>query len=84
MKINDVLRYPEKIPCDKRLHFIIGVIAMMIMKLFNTPRYISYPALVFLAYAIEFYQKLTKSGHFEHYDALAVVLGGLCVDVGDM
>jgi hypothetical protein len=35
--------------------------------------------LVLVAYGIEYFQKWTKSGHFDHWDAIAVILGGLTV-----
>ena len=37
--------------------------------------------LVLVAYGIEYGQKWTKSGHFDHWDAIAVILGGLTVMV---
>jgi len=36
-------------------------------------------ALISLAWGIEFLQKWTKSGTYDNYDALAVVVGGLIV-----
>ena len=35
--------------------------------------------LVIVAYWIEYIQKLTKTGQFDHHDALAVMIGGITV-----
>ena len=78
-KLNKLLRYPEKIPCDKRLHYMIGVVSTAIIAIFTVDLYIMLGLLVLVAYGIEYVQKWTKSGHFDHWDAIAVILGGLTV-----
>jgi len=78
-KLDKILRYPGKIPCDKRLHMLIGVVLVPILTIFTANVFIIIPSLITLAWGIEFYQKLTKSGTYDNYDALAVVVGGLIV-----
>ena len=78
-KLNTILRYPEKIPCDKRLHMLIGVVLVSILTIFTINVWVVSATLLIVAWGIEFYQKLTKSGTYDNYDALAVVIGGLIV-----
>jgi len=78
-KINSILRYPEKLRCDLRLHMLIGVVLVAILSIFTLTWYIVFGILVFVALGIEFYQKFTKSGTYDNYDAIAVVIGGLIV-----
>jgi len=83
-KLNKILRLPEKIPCDKRLHMLIGVVLVSILSVFTINVFIVLSTLVFVAWGIEFYQKFTKSGTYDNYDALAVVAGGLIVYLSHM
>ena len=78
-KLNKILRFPEKIPCDKRLHALVGVVLVAILSIFTLTWYIVLSVLVFVAWGIEFYQKFTKSGTYDNWDAIAVVAGGLIV-----
>ena len=78
-KLNKILRYPEKLRCDLRLHMLIGVVLVSILTIFTINVWVVSIALVSLAWGIEFYQKFTKSGIYDNYDALAVVAGGLIV-----
>ena len=80
-KLNTILRYPEKIPCDKRLHMLIGVVLVSILTIFTVNVFVVIFALVLIAWGIEFYQKFTKSGTYDNWDAIAVVAGGLIVYV---
>ena len=79
MQINKVLRYPEKLRCDLRLHMLIGVVAVAILTIFTINVWIVSILLISLAWGIEFLQKWTKSGTYDNYDAVAVVVGGLIV-----
>ena len=79
MQINKLLRYPEKLRCDLRLHMLIGVVLIAILSIFTLTWYIVLSVLVFVAWGIEFYQKFTKSGTYDNWDAIAVVAGGLIV-----
>ena len=72
-------RFPEKIPCDKRMHILVGVFYISLLTMFTLNVFIVMPFLVALAWGIEFFQKWTKSGTYDNYDALAVVAGGLIV-----
>ena len=72
-------RYLEKIPADKRLHFMIGTVLTALVTIFTVNLYIILGSLVLVAYMIEYVQKWTKSGTFDHWDAIAVMLGGLPV-----
>ena len=78
-KLNKILRYPERIPCDKRLHMLIGVVLVSILSVFTINVFIVIPTLVLFSWGIEFFQKITKSGTYDNYDALAVMVGGLMV-----
>ena len=78
-KLNTILRYPEKLRCDKRLHMLIGVVLVSILTIFTTNVWVVNIALIAVAWGIEFYQKITKSGTYDNYDALSVVAGGLIV-----
>jgi len=78
-KLNKILRFPEKLRCDLRLHMLIGVVLVSILSVFTTNVFIVISALVLVAWGIEFYQKFTKSGTFDNWDAIAVVAGGLIV-----
>jgi len=80
-KLNKLIRLPEKIPCDKRLHALVGVVLIAILSIFTLTWYIIFGILVFVAWGIEFYQKFTKSGTYDNWDAIAVVIGGLIVYV---
>ena len=52
---------------------------MAIGVIFTMNLYILLGSLLIVAYGIEYGQKWTKSGHFDHWDAIAVILGGLTV-----
>lgn len=76
-RLNYIIRLPEKIPCDKRIHALIGSVFSSVMLMITLNLYIVLPLLVTLAWGIEYFQKWTGSGTFDHWDAIAVVLGGL-------
>ena len=78
-KLNTILRYPEKLRCDLRLHMLIGVVLVSILTIFTVNVFIVPSTLVLVAWGIEFYQKFTKLGTYDNYDSLAVVAGGLIV-----
>jgi len=78
-KTKHIMRLPEQIPSDKRLHFMIGTVLTAILTIFTVNVFIVMPTLITLAWGIELFQKWTKSGQFDHYDALSVVAGGLIV-----
>lgn len=85
MTLNKLMRLPEKLPCDKRIHIIGGefltFITLIGLFIINTNLliiiYTSTIVLVVVAYGIELYQKYTKSGTYDNNDALAVIIGGL-------
>jgi len=78
-QLNKMLRCPEKIPCDKRLHMLVGVDLVSILSVFTINVLVVIPILELFSWGIEFYQKLTKSGTYDNWDAIAVVIGGLIV-----
>lgn len=80
-RLNKILRYAENIPADKRIHFMVGVGLMAVVALFTVNLYIMLSSLFVVSYGTEFFQKWTNSGKFEHWDAIAVILGGLTVMV---
>ena len=82
--MNKLSRLPEKIPCDKRLHMLIGVVLVSILSVFTINVFIVLSTLVLIAWGIEFYQKFTKSGTYDNWDAIAVVAGGLIVYLSHM
>jgi len=77
--LNKIIRYPEIIPCDKRMHMLIGTVFTAILTIFTVNVFIVIPSLIALSWGIEYFQKWTKSGQFDNYDALAVMVGGLMV-----
>jgi len=78
-KLNKIIRYPEKLRCDLRLHMLVGVFYTAILTIFTVNVLVVSIALISLAWGIEFYQKFTKSGTYDNWDAIAVVAGGLIV-----
>lgn len=77
--LNKILRYPNKIPCDKRMHGLIGVFLICTLLIFTTNLFILIGSLVSVAWGIEYFQKFTKSGNYDNWDAIAVIIGGLMV-----
>lgn len=69
----------RKIPCDKRLHALIGVALIVAVTFFTQDYRMVLPALIIFAWGIEFYQKFTHSGTYDNLDAIAVIIGGLIV-----
>ena len=84
MTLNEILRLPEMIPSDKRLHALIGVVFGSLYLSLGSPEFF-YSPLVYLAFTIviawgiEIYQKLTSSGNYDNVDALAVAIGSTFV-----
>jgi len=78
-RLNSLIRYPERIPCDKRLHFMLGVVYMAIACVCTDNHIVQVGCMVAFGYGIEFAQRETGSGKFEHWDALAVIAGGTVV-----
>jgi len=78
-KLNKILRFPEKLRCDLRLHMLIGIVVVAILTIFTVNVFVIAPILVTVSWGIEFYQKFTKSGTYDNWDAVAVVVGGLIV-----
>jgi len=83
-KLNKILRFPEKLRCDLRLHMLIGVVLVSILTIFTINVFIVISILVLVAWGIEFYQKFTKSGTYDNLDAIAVVVGGLIVYISKL
>lgn len=67
----------DNLPSDKVLHFAIGSVCFSFLSLFNL--ILAIVGTLILGIAIEIYQKITNSGHFELLDAIAVWLGGCVV-----
>ena len=81
MNIYKILRYPEIIPCDKRLHFILGVTFSFIVSIITGNIYIETISIVLFGFGIELFQYITKSGKVELLDAVATIIGGLFIIV---
>jgi len=83
MKFSKIMRLPEKLPCDKRIHMIVGATVMAIaLATFGFGRIEVLGAIVvtvLMAWVIEVYQLYTKSGTYDNWDAIAVVFGGALV-----
>ncbi len=73
----NIFRYPEKIPCDKRLHALMGMVVIAVGSVFTLSITILLVVLFIVAYGIEFSQKIFKWGTYDNMDAVAVMLGGL-------
>lgn len=71
------IRYPEKIPCDKRMHYIIGSVFAAILLCTSLSVLAIAIALIVLAWGIEISQKVFKWGTYDNYDATAVLIGGV-------
>jgi uncharacterized membrane protein len=79
MKLNDLIRYPEKIPCDKRLHALVGVVFTSILLSLGVALMPVFLMLITFGIGIELYQKNTNAGTFDIFDALATIIGGAFV-----
>jgi len=77
--INKLIRFPSKIPCDKRIHTLGGVFITSILMSFNIHWFIVLLIVTFIAWFIEFYQLATKTGHYDNIDAIFVVIGSILV-----
>ena len=77
--LNKFFRLPEVIPCDKRIHIIVGATASVFMLIIHLNLFIIIGLAALLAIGIEVYQKITKSGVYDLYDALATFCGSLLV-----
>ena len=73
------MRYPDRIGCDKYRHALGGVLIASLLLSIGLVYWAVLSAVIALAWGIEVYQLYTKSGHYDNYDALAVVVGGLIV-----
>lgn len=78
-KLVRLARWPEKLPCDKRMHWIIGSVFTAILLCMPLSVVTIVVALVGLAWGIEVSQKVFKWGTYDNWDAVAVVIGGLVV-----
>ena len=79
MNITKLLRLPEAIPCDKRMHYLVGSIFTTILLCIPLSMFAVVIALIVLAWGIEVSQRVFKWGTYHNYDAIAVVIGGLVV-----
>lgn len=76
--LNKIIRFPEIIPKDKRLHFLCGAVLASLLSFFTPTLYIIILGVI-ISVGLEFYQRITKSGQFEYMDMLATFLGFLVV-----
>ena len=79
MTFEKIMRLPEIIPCDKRLHFLIGVILTSLLACFKLNPLLILVFIVLIAFGIEIYQKITYTGEYEILDAVAVIIGSIFV-----
>ena len=79
IKLNKLLRLPEMVPCDKRIHALVGTVIAAVLLSIGLAVYVVLIVIVIIAWGIEVYQLVTKSGQYDNWDAVAVVLGGLLV-----
>ena len=87
----EILRLPEKIPCDKRIHFIVGSVFTLfigiIFILFNSILSFNFSTEIIIisilsglfAYGIEISQKVFKWGTYDLVDAIATFSGSFIV-----
>ena len=91
----EILRLPEKIPCDKRIHFIvgsvftlfIGIIFILFSSIFSSTFNLSFLTEIIIisilsglfAYGIEISQKVFKWGTYDLIDAIATFSGSFIV-----
>jgi len=79
MTFERIMRLPEIIPCDKRLHFLIGVILTSLLACFKLNLMYIFILIILIAFGIEIYQKITHTGKYEIFDAIAVIIGSVFV-----
>jgi hypothetical protein len=79
MKLSDIMRYPEIIPCDKRLHALAGVVFTSILLSLGVALMPVLLMLIAFGIGIEMYQRNTNTGAFDIFDALATIIGGAFV-----
>ena len=78
-KIIKLLRLPEKIQCDKRMHFMVGSVFTSLAMCIIPQLYIIVMLAVALAWGIEFSQRIFAWGDYDNMDAIAVVAGSFVV-----
>jgi len=78
-KIIKLLRSPEAIPCDKRMHFIVGSTITLAVLLLGFNLIITFILSLSLAYLIELTQKIFKWGEYDLRDAAATFAGSSVV-----
>ena len=72
------MRLPEKIACDKRIHFLVGAVMSTILSLLISPL-VTLLIVTAIGLGVEVYQKATDTGMYDNVDALYVSLGSLAV-----
>ena len=77
--MNKIMKILERLPCDNRIHFIIGAILTSFLLVCGVNIFFTFMILTLTAYGIELYQKITDHEDYKLYDALVVLVGGVVV-----
>jgi len=77
--MNKIMKILERLPCDNRIHFIIGAILTSFLLVCGVNVFFTFMILTLTAYGIELYRKMTDPEGYELYDALVVLVGGVVV-----
>jgi len=78
-KIIKLLRLPEVIPCDKRIHYMVGSWFTLILLTITTNYMWLLILSILFAYSIELTQKIFKWGSYDLKDAVATFTGSSVV-----
>ena len=79
MKLDRLMRLPERVPCDKRIHALVGVVVAAMLLIIGFTIEVTLMSIIAVSWGIEIYQLITKSGQYDNFDAIAVLIGGLLV-----
>lgn len=74
-----VARYPEKIPADKRLHFLLGAVFTSMLLIVGVHSLLVSALLIAFSFGMEVVQRATNSGKYDTLDAIATLIGGIVV-----
>ena len=77
--MNKIMRFPERIPYDKSLHYLVGTVITAALVLLQINLVLIFAISLLIGFGAEVYQKYTKSGQYDLKDAVAYVIGSLVV-----
>ena len=81
MSINDIIRAPEKLACDKRIHMLVGVLLTSVLVVMGVNVGLTVVIVSTIGILVEVYQLKSGAGAYDVMDALAVLIGSILVAV---